>query len=402
MQLFEKYRPKRLSEVIGLGSIVQTLQALLARGFNGGAFYFIGKSGTGKTTLAQVLCNELNVDPFDVTEIGGADCSIEFVRETVDNFALGAWGEAGWKVVIVNESQAIAPRAIQGLLPFLETLPKKRLFVFTTTEHLDANIFGEYTAPMASRCKVFKLKPDEEECAIHLAISAQAENLNAQPIEGFRHLLASCDGNLRMAFQRIESGEMLKPLSPDAVPQLTHEQLEAEKEARLAEKIATQQRLVKEKERNRFLKKEAEENLRKKVLEAMNAKGSITVAEVAAITQLIFTGAERYLNKLCADGLGKRTRGGAVPIGSEVVAMHSLRLKQRHEKIVALVNSTAATSTQEIMEACKASRSSVTLDLRLLSKDGRLVKVGGGAVPAGSDPNLWLQNAAVPTPKAKS
>lgn len=209
--LFEKHRPATLAAVVGQCATVAALKTILARDFTGGAFYFIGASGTGKTTLARALVNDLAIDAADMVEIGGADCTVDFVRATQDNFALSTWGESGWKCVIVNESQAMLPRAVQAWLPFLEALPAKRLVIFTSTEALDADIFGNFTAPLASRCKVFTLEPDSEAFAVHVAKIAASENLNGQPIEAYRRLVAECSNNLRMCLQRVEGGEMLRP-----------------------------------------------------------------------------------------------------------------------------------------------------------------------------------------------
>lgn len=214
--LYERLRPSRLVDVVGQTSTIESLRALLARNFNGGVFYLIGPSGSGKTTIAKALVNELDIDSGDVTEIGGADVSIDFVREQIYNFSLSTWGESGWKALIVNESQAMLPRTVQALLPWLEALPKKRLVIFTSTEPLEADMFGNFTGPLASRCKVHTLEPDLEAFAAHVAQIATNENLNGQPIEAYRALIASCACNMRAALQRVESGEMLKPHKPSA------------------------------------------------------------------------------------------------------------------------------------------------------------------------------------------
>ena len=133
------------------------------------------------------------------------------MREQIYNFSLSTWGESGWKALIVNESQAMLPRTVQALLPWLEALPKKRLVIFTSTEPLEADMFGNFTGPLASRCKVHTLEPDLEAFAAHVAQVATNENLNGQPIEAYRALVASCACNMRAALQRVESGEMLKP-----------------------------------------------------------------------------------------------------------------------------------------------------------------------------------------------
>lgn len=215
MQLYEKHRPPSLAAVVGESDTIKAIQRIMARDFTGGAFYLIGRSGTGKTTIARAIAAELRCEEMDLTPVGGADVTADFVRGLVHNFALSSWGESGWKVVIVDEAHAMSRQAVQCWLPFLEALPAKRLIVFTSTEAPSQDLYGSFTAPLLSRCQVFTLEPDREAFAAHIAAIADAEGLNGQPIEAYRALVASCGSNMRAALQRIEAGEMLH--APKAV-----------------------------------------------------------------------------------------------------------------------------------------------------------------------------------------
>lgn len=211
MQLIEKHRPSRLAGVVGQRATVSGLTTLLERGFNGGALAFLGQSGTGKTTTARAFCAEIGVSRDDLIECGGADCHVDFVRDLKNTFNLSTWGESGWKACIVDESHCMSPRAVQAWLPYLESLPAKRVVIFTSTEPFETDIFGNFAAPLASRCKVFTLELDQEAAAEHLAGIANDEGLNGQPIASYEKLLASCGGNIRAALQQIECGKMLTP-----------------------------------------------------------------------------------------------------------------------------------------------------------------------------------------------
>ncbi len=212
MTLFEKHRPGRLSEVVGQADTVQSLQRLMSRpDFTGGAFAFIGASGTGKDSTASAMMNDLGLTADDIFDVGGADCDVDFVRDLKDKFALSSWGQSGWKACRVQESHAMTPRAVQAWLPLLEALPKKRLVIFTSTESFECDMFGNFTAPLASRCKVFEMSLDMKAAAAHLASIASKADLNGQPLEAYIDLLTRCTGNMRAALQKIEVGEMLKP-----------------------------------------------------------------------------------------------------------------------------------------------------------------------------------------------
>lgn len=232
MTLFEIHRPKSLSDVVGQSKTVKALQSLLSRNAAAGAFYFSGPSGQGKTSVSRALLADLKVDSRDITNIGGADCTADFVRELRYNFSLATWGDSGFKAVIVDEAHAMSKQAVQVWLPFLEELPAKRIVLFTSTEAIQSDMFGNFTAPLASRCKVFEMSIDQNEAAAHLANVASGAGLNGQPLSAYRALLVQCHNNVRMALQKIETGEMLasvqalpctvaesKPLEAMSVPE---------------------------------------------------------------------------------------------------------------------------------------------------------------------------------------
>ncbi len=209
MTLYEKHRPRKLAEIIGQSGAVESFQRLIERGTIAGAYWILGESGTGKTTIARALCNELGIGDMDLFQVGGADCDVEYVRSLQSTFGLSTWGESGYKACIVDEAQAITPRAIQAWLPFLESLPAKRIVIFTSNIYKD-DLFGDFHGAIFSRCKKHTLDLDLNAAAQHVAKIASDENLNGQPIEAYRALLLSCEGNIRAALQRVEQGEMLK------------------------------------------------------------------------------------------------------------------------------------------------------------------------------------------------
>jgi DNA polymerase-3 subunit gamma/tau len=183
-------------------------------GHDGGeSLLFAGPSGTGKTTLAWLIAKALGADKWSITELDGEACGVDAVRRVANTIELGAWGDSSaWRVWIVNECHEIAPKAVQAFLTLLEGLPERRLFMFTTTKDIEAGLFGDFTEPFASRCKVFAFTNQglAQSFAAKARQIAEAEGLNGKPESAYLRLVQDCHNNMRRVLQRIGSREMME------------------------------------------------------------------------------------------------------------------------------------------------------------------------------------------------
>jgi DNA polymerase-3 subunit gamma/tau len=171
--LARKYRPTKLSEVIGQDFLVETLK----RGIEGGrlshAFILTGIRGTGKTTTARIIARSLNCEAgptpepcgtcsscegiagdrsMDVIEIDAASrTSVEDVREIIEAARYKAVSSR-YKIYIIDEVHMLSKSAFNALLKTLEEPPPHVKFLFATTE------IHKVPATILSRCVRFDLK----------------------------------------------------------------------------------------------------------------------------------------------------------------------------------------------------------------------------------------------------
>ena len=209
MQLYEKYRPQSLSQFIGQPKLIKRLERLTARdGWDRDALWLEGPSGVGKTTLAWILARRVAHDLF-IDELDGHKCGVEAVRELESTLMLSAGDRR--RVVIVNESHSMTRQAVQAWLTLLERLPKHTLCIFTTTENLSDGLFGSFSSPFASRCKLFSLSNQglAQLFAERAREIAKAQGVDGKAAPAYLRLVQECRNNMRQVLQKIDAGEMI-------------------------------------------------------------------------------------------------------------------------------------------------------------------------------------------------
>ena len=211
MQLYEKYRPQTLDDFIGQPKMKKQLQTIMGRSeFDRDAFWIQGPSGTGKTSLAHIIANRLVETDQAIIELDGDECNVAMLNDI--KYSIGLYPAKGkWKVYIVNEAHAMSRQAVQGWLTLLEKLPKYRLVIFTTTELIQDDLFGNFSSPFARRCKVLNFTNQglAQDMAERTREISQCEGLDGKPITAYVRLIQDCKNNLGLALQRIEAGEMI-------------------------------------------------------------------------------------------------------------------------------------------------------------------------------------------------
>lgn len=133
--LHVKYRPKRLADVWGQKDAVKSLESMLRAKARPHTFLFVGPAGTGKTTLARIMAQEVGVLPASIVEHDAASKSgIDDMRGLLETLRYNGFGDSPNKAIILNEVQGLSKQAWDALLTTTEEPPAHVYFFFTSTD----------------------------------------------------------------------------------------------------------------------------------------------------------------------------------------------------------------------------------------------------------------------------
>ena len=167
----EKYRPVALDTYIGNEHLKSKVSRYLESG-DLPHLLFYGRAGTGKTTLAKLLVNNIECDHLYIN--ASDENSVDTVRNKVRSFA-STIGFKDMKVIILDECDYITPNAQAALRNLMETFSKHTRFILT------CNYVERIVDPIQSRCQPFQIvPPSRKEVASHLYNILHEEGVDFQ------------------------------------------------------------------------------------------------------------------------------------------------------------------------------------------------------------------------------
>ena len=183
----EKYRPKKIKDCI-LTEDIKTTFAEFLKQKEIPNLLLSGTQGTGKTTVARALCEELGADYII---INGSDegRQIDTLRTKIKNFASTvSLGEASkHKVVIIDEADYMNAESVQpALRNFIESFHTNCRFIFT------CNYKNKIIKPLHSRCTVidFAIKNGQKVKTAQALMKRLGKILDDEQIEYDKKVLA--------------------------------------------------------------------------------------------------------------------------------------------------------------------------------------------------------------------
>src|SRR5210317_2291010 len=142
----EKYRPRTIEQCILPKSLKETFKSQI-QNKELPNMMFTGTAGTGKTTVARSLCQELGLDYILIN--GSEESGIDTLRNKIKHFASTVSLTGSVKVVILDEADYLNPQSTQpALRGFIEEFSNNCRFILT------CNFKNRIIEPLHSRCSV--------------------------------------------------------------------------------------------------------------------------------------------------------------------------------------------------------------------------------------------------------
>lgn len=206
--LAEKYRPTRLENMVGQGRALRALRRIIDEGYMSGGFVFEGPTGTGKTTAALALVDELGADRhWDFVKVPAKGCTVDAVRKIAAGARFAPVGKGGYRVWLVDEAHTMQKDAVEAWKNVLEDLPARRVVIFATTDgnRLGAagqgSLFATDTA-LRDRCTRirFEAASDDEVEALVKVVAEREEIVGVDPAAVVR----AAGGSFRRALRALQ------------------------------------------------------------------------------------------------------------------------------------------------------------------------------------------------------
>ncbi len=202
MMWIEKYRPKTIDEIIGQDETKTRLKGFVeAKSLP--HLLFAGPPGTGKTstviTLATEIFGEGNISGNLLELNASDDRGIDIIRNEVKDFAKTLPIDAPFKIISLDEADALTSAAQHALRRTMEKYVSSSRFV------LLCNYPGKIIEPIQSRCAFFRFQRlGDDVIKEQMEYISKQENVDYTS-EGLDMLVKVSNGDLRKAINVLQA-----------------------------------------------------------------------------------------------------------------------------------------------------------------------------------------------------
>lgn len=162
IELYRKYRPQSLDDLVGQDEVVETLESMIENKRVPHCILATGPSGCGKTTVFRILKGILNCSQVDFKEVNAATSrGIEMTRDIQSSIGLSPL-KGSAKIWLIDEAHQLTGAAQESMLKTLEDIPPHVYFFLASTDP------QKLKKTIQTRCTHLKLKSIDDRDLIGL------------------------------------------------------------------------------------------------------------------------------------------------------------------------------------------------------------------------------------------
>lgn len=150
----EKYRPEKVEHMILPSQYRDFFNNVIKSGDVPNLLLYSNTPGTGKTTIAKAICNQMDLDYLYINS--SKESGVDTLRTTITRFATNKSLSGKKKVVILDEFDGASVNIMQALRAFLEEYQNTCRFIIT------ANYVNKIIEPLRSRLQQFDFNVTNE------------------------------------------------------------------------------------------------------------------------------------------------------------------------------------------------------------------------------------------------
>lgn len=195
--LAEKYRPRKITDFIGLDKPKRILSKFAANPYQS-AWLFVGPPGTGKTSMALAIAETLRAE---IHHIGSQQCRLEVLEETARHCNYVPLN-GGFHLVICDEADAMSDAAQKYLLSKLDSSAPvpNTIWIFT------ANQTDRLEPRFLSRCRTVEFSSyGIANEATRLLESIWQKETDSASAPNFARIVKESANNIRDALMSLET-----------------------------------------------------------------------------------------------------------------------------------------------------------------------------------------------------
>ena len=207
----EKYRATTLDEVQDQKVALRVVRGIIANGLPMNVI-LSGTQGTGKTTVARIIVNEVlgDVVEANVMEVNASDrVRMDFIRNELRSFIQQSSMGGGMKVVIMEEADNIPPDAQNALRRLMESSYRTCRFILT------CNYLSNIIDPIRSRCMTIRFKPVSAGGIVYIIdkiLKAEGIKSAVNIVTLAKELKKVTDGDMRLVINTLQACDIDNPI----------------------------------------------------------------------------------------------------------------------------------------------------------------------------------------------